>query len=130
MPNMPVQHKARRVLGLAAVLLTLVTAAACQGPTAITPSPTETVPRDMLPVRTLAHQLSLNVRSATPYIATLEDGRNYLLILGPPNASVSLNGRTINQRRIVSANGTLYVPASTSCSTFWLAHKSPVVFQM
>ena len=112
MPSIPVQHKARRALGLAVTMLAVAAAAACQGPTAITPSPTETVPKDMLPVRTLAHQLSLNVRSATPHIATLEDGRNYLLILGPPNASVSLNGRAINQRRIVSANGTLYVPAS------------------
>lgn len=114
MRNMKAHHKARNTCAVAAALLTIMSASACQTPPA---SPKlQSAPSGMVPISTLARQLGLQVRSTSAHIASLEDERNYLLILGPPNASVSLNGRPVNTRRIVSVGATLYVPASLAAS--------------
>ena len=101
-------HNVRRPVGVVALVLAAAAGSACQGPGSIPPAAAR-VPRDMVSTRALARQLNLKVSRDSQYVALLEDERNHLLILGPPNASVTLNGQPVGEWRVVAANNTLYV---------------------
>lgn len=107
MRRMPVYVQIPAVIGVIVTALAGATASGCRGSSRMVG-----VPAGMVPVNILARQLNLRETSASAHLTSLEDGRNYLLIVGPPNASVSLNGSPINQHRILSINGSLYVSRS------------------
>jgi N-acetylmuramoyl-L-alanine amidase len=107
MRRMPVYVQIPAVIGIIVAAVAGATASGCRGSSRM-----PGVPAGMVPVHILARQLSLHATSNSAHLASLEDGRNYLLIVGPPNASVSLNGTPINHHRILSINGTLYVSRS------------------
>lgn len=103
-------QRMRNAIGVTVMTLMVVSGSACRAPISVSP-PTDDrqVSPGMVPVQSLAHQLGLNVSRASRHVALLEDQRNHLLILGPPNASVTLNGQTLSEWRVVSARNTLYV---------------------
>lgn len=103
-------QKMRSVVGVTIMTLLLVSGSACRAPTAVrTPTGDRQVSPGMVPVQSLASQLGLNLSRVSRHVALLEDQRNHLLILGPPNASITLNGQTLSEWRVVSARNTLYV---------------------
>jgi len=103
-------QRMRNAIGVTVMMLLAVSGSACRMPIVV-PPPTDgrQVSPGMVPVQSLARQLGLNVTRDSRHVALLEDQRNHLLILGPPNASVTLNGQTLSEWRVVSARNTLYV---------------------
>jgi len=103
-------QKMRTTVAVAALVLAAVSTSACRMPTYVsTPATVNAVPSGMIPVQSLARELNLKTGRNSRGVMLLEDQRNHLLILGPPNASVTLNGQSLSEWRVVSAKSTLYV---------------------
>jgi len=57
----------------------------------------------------LATRLRMTVRRESPHLASLTNGDNFLLVYGPPNAGVSLNGRRVADGHVLAWRDRLYV---------------------